>query len=151
MRSLWFVILFFSTSAFSCPNLAGHYKECRPTTGNSSGSYDMVVSQIVQDNVTIYTVTATDARTQERVKEVYRTDGSTHVTEYNDPQSGTLLKTTTTAFCLGNELNIKGEIFIMEESILQYDVKVKKSGNQLIISSVYRSQGDEKSDEAICE
>jgi hypothetical protein len=151
MFALWVLLGFLSTSAFACPYLAGQYKECRSTTGHSSGSYDMVVSQIVQNKITTYTVTATDAHTHERLTEIYRADGKINISEYKEPDSGILVKTTTTVFCDEQELNIKGQIIKFEKVASSFHIRVTKYGQQQIISSVYADGEDQKTDQEICE
>lgn len=65
MRLIAVAMILVSTSALACPNLAGHYAICRSINGYSAGSTDMEVKQTVQNRITTYAVSATNAQTQE--------------------------------------------------------------------------------------
>lgn len=149
MRALLVAVTFISTSAMACPNLAGSYKVCRSTTGHSSGSTDMVVSQSVQNKVTVYNVSATNAETQTRETEVYKTDGKPVVAKYED--SGMVLVTKTVSTCAGTTLNINVDMSLNGQEMGWSKVKVTKAGKQLVIESKSFDGERENSDKEICE
>ena len=91
MRSLAISLAFFSFSAFAaCPKLAGTYAACRSTTGAMSESTDMVITQKVQNGVTVYTVTSTDNESEERKSEEWIADGKTRSETTENPEVGTI-------------------------------------------------------------
>lgn len=151
MRALFIALTLASTSAFACPQLAGTYKECRSTTGNSSGSTDMVVSQSVQNKVSTYTVTATNNDSQERETEIYKADGKAVVESIEDTDSGMIFQTSTVVSCSGNVLNINIDMKLNGMKIGYSKVKVSKNGKQLIIDSKNFDGEEEVTDKEICE
>ena len=84
MRLLAVALMLSSFSAFAaCPDLSGKYAVCRSTTGQSSGSTDMVVTQVTKNGVTTYTLVSTDDESQDRTTETLKADGKTYISIYN--------------------------------------------------------------------
>lgn len=88
MRLLIASLFLLSTSAMACPELMGIYKTCRSTTGESSGSSDLEITQRMENGVTIYEITSTDDETQERTKEIWIADGQVRTQTETSPEVG---------------------------------------------------------------
>lgn len=145
-----FIFLVSTTSLLACPNLAGQYKECRSTTGNSAGSSDMVVNQNVQNRITTYVVSATNNESGERETENYRADGKIKVQVVSDPDSGMSMETATQVICSGNSLHININVKFMGEPAGYSKVKVSKNESELYIDSEYFDGEEVLRDREIC-
>jgi len=150
MRALWPISFLITTSLFACPDLSGKYATCRSVTDNSITSSDMVVSQTVRNKVTTYSVSATNASTGERETETYKADGKAKTDVFRDPDTGMALETKTIATCSGATLDIKVEVKFDGDVFGTSRVKVLKNGQELIMESVYITDGEEKTDTEIC-
>lgn len=151
MRLVAFMTLLISTSVLACPNLAGRYASCRSTTGQSSGSVDMVITQSTNRGITTYTMTATDSESQERSTDAIKSDGKPLIDTEVDPESGLTLTTSMSASCTATALNIKVNADLSGTPILTAEMKVTKVGNQL--QQVITGMAGEESlnDTVICE
>lgn len=152
MRTLAIAVLLASSSAFACPNLAGTYAVCRSQTGNSAGSTDMVITQTTANKITTYTVTSTDAETNERSSESFKADGKTVSNTQTDPDSGITLQLATTVSCVSTSavkinmiVNFNGE---QAANIVQ---TISKSGNTLTMKATGNNMGEEINETVICE
>ncbi len=152
MRTLALIALVASTSAFACPDLSGKYAVCRSQTGNSSGSTDMVITQTTANKVTTYSVTSTDAETNERNTETFKADGKTVSNTQTDPDSGMTLQMATTVSCVSTTavkinmiVNFNGE---QAANIVQ---TISKSGKTLTMKATGNNMGEEINETVICE
>ena len=151
MRLIAFAFFISTSSALACPDLAGRYQVCRSTTGHSAGSTDMVVSQVINNKITTYTVSATSEETGERQTEIYKADGKLKKEVVTDPDSGFSMTTETLVKCSGNVLSIDINVKFMGEAAGYSKVKVTKNGSELYIDSKYFDGEEEVSDREICQ
>lgn len=151
MRTLATALLFISTSSFACPNLAGTYATCHSLTGQSEGQTDMVVSQKIQNKITIYEVNAISNETNEREYAVYKADGKKNTQVITDEDSGMTLETSSVISCTNKALNIRMDMKLDGHSVGYQTISISKVGQQLIIDSK-SFDGDEVSiEKEICE
>jgi hypothetical protein len=151
MQIVIFFLLFISSSLFACPDLSGEYLECRPTTGHSTGSIDMVVNQSSLNGVTTYVVSATNSQTHERETETYIADGILKVEEILDPENGHKIKISTLVSCVDEKLSIFVTVKTNGKETGFSKAQVYKLGHQLIIETHGRDGDNEGSDKEICE
>jgi hypothetical protein len=151
MQLATFFLLFISSSLLACPDLSGEYLECRPTTGHSTGSRDMVVTQSSLDGVTTYVASATNSQTHERETETYQADGLLKVEEVTDPDNGNKIQISSIISCLDEKLSIFVTVTKNGKETGFSKAQVYKLGHQLIIESHSRDGDDEGSDKEICE
>lgn len=152
MRTLALALIALSSSAFACPDLAGTYAVCRSQTGNTAGSTNMVITQATANKVTTYSVTSTDADTNERTTETFKADGKTVSNTQTDPDSGITLQLATTISCVSTSavkinmiVNFNGE---QAANIVQ---TISKSGKTLTMKTTGNNMGEEMNETVICE
>lgn len=150
MRALWPSIVFVSTSVFACPDLSGKYAVCRSLNDNSVLSTDMIVTQTTRNKITTFNVAATNASTQERETEIYKADGRISTDIFRDPDTGMSLETKTVAVCKGATLDINVEVKLDGELFGTSKVKVTRNGPELVMETLYNTDGEEKTDTEIC-
>lgn len=150
MRAFWSLTVLVSTSLFACPDLTGKYAVCRSVNDNSVVSTDMVVSQSNRNRITTFNVSATNASTQERETETYKADGRISTDIFRDPDTGMSLETKTVAVCKGATLDINVEVKLDGEVFGTSKVTVRKNGPELVMDTVYITDGEEKTDTEIC-
>lgn len=151
MRLLATLIALTSFSAIAaCPNLSGTYATCRSTTGAISGSTDMVVTQKIENGVTIYTMTSTDAETQERKSDEMVADGKTYSETTNDPELGEVVASLRFA-CSGPQL--VGNLSVLAEGspLMVINQEIQKNGSALEMDYSGSLFGMEFTDTLICE
>lgn len=152
MRSLAIAALFITTSALACPDLSGTYAVCRSQTGNGSDSTDMVITQSVTNKITTYTVTSTDAETNERTTETLKADGKTVTASETDPESGITIQLSTNVACNGNKaLNINMKVIFNGEVASHVTTTVSKSGKTMTMVTKGTSMDEEINETVICE
>ena len=145
------VFLIISSTLFACPDLSGRYLECRPTTGHSTGSKDMVVSQSIENDITTYVASAINNQTHERETATYKADGIKTEEMNTDPETGEATLVTSIISCEGDKLSIKISLKSNGNETSSSKINVYKVGHQLIIDSYYRDGNQEASDKEICE
>lgn len=148
MRTFIFALSLMTSTAFACPNLAGSYKECKNSKGESV-STDMLVTQKVQNRVTIYDVSIISSESQQRESEVYKTDGKPVIVKMEE--AGMVFTTKTVSTCVGNSLHININMTLNGEAAGWSKVKVSKAGKQLIIDSEGFDGEQQTTDREICE
>lgn len=151
MRLLTIAALLVSTSAFACPNLTGTYATCRSTTGATSGSTNLVVTQKIQNKVTVYTVTSTDDETQQRTTETYKADGKTVVETETSPDFGTVEFATTATCNAQKSLDIKVKFSMNSEEFALVTSSISKNNNKITMTTKTQSMGEEQKETVICE
>jgi hypothetical protein len=151
MRSLALVALMISGTALACPKLKGKYAACIPTTGHSTGSTDMVVTQKIFNDVMVYKVDATNSRTHERETEKYIADGKVRVQLIKDPSSNMKLEMLKTVTCVGKVLEIDIKMKLNGEYSGYSKVSVSKEKKKIIIASRHFDGQEEVSDREVCE
>jgi hypothetical protein len=151
MQVVIFFLLFISSSLFACPDLSGEYLECRPTTGHSTGSRDMVVTQSSHDGVTTYVASATNSQTNEQETASYKADGLLKVEEVTDPENGNRIQISSVISCLNEKLSIFATVTTNGKETGFSKAQVYKLGPKLIIESHSRDGDNEGSDKEICE
>lgn len=151
MRSLAFVLAFSSFSAFAaCPNLAGNYSACRSTTGATSGSTDVVVTQSVKDGITTYSITSTDDETHERDTDQMIADGKTRTQTGTDPNMGEV-SISLTYKCSDVKVIGTEVITIQGQEIANVTEEVQKKGNTLEIDMNGTVFGENYQDTLVCQ
>lgn len=152
MRTLALIALVASTSAFACPDLAGTYAVCRSQTGNSAGSTNMVITQTTANKVTTYSVTSTDAETNERATETFKADGKTVSNTQTDPDSGITLQLATTVSCVATSaVKINMVVKFNGEQAANIVQTISKSGKTLTMVATGNNMGEEINETVICE
>lgn len=151
MKLLFCFLYLVSVSIYACPDLSGHYSECRPTTGHSTGSRDMVVSQINENDVTTYNASAINSQTNERESAIYKADGLIKLDENTDPNTGKKTIISSIISCLDNKLSIYYSFQTDGVNTGFSKVLVYKTGHHLIIESHSKDLDQEGSDREICE
>ncbi len=150
MRVLAAIIAFSSFSAFAaCPNLAGTYATCRSTTGSVPGSTDMVISQKIQNGVTVYTITSTDDESHERESEEVYADGKTR-THTEESEIGQVVASITYT-CSGVKVIGKQSLTVAGEALLDMTTEVQKKGAALEMDYTGSAFGQAFEDTLICE
>lgn len=151
MKILLAIFMSAPFSLFACPDLTGKYLECRPTTGHSTGSRDMIVSQTFENGVTTYVASAINSQSNERETAIYKADGIKTEEVIIDPDNGRRTHLSTLISC-------ENEKLIIDISFSSDDIKfgfskvsVYKEGKQLIIESRSGDETQEGSDKEICE
>jgi hypothetical protein len=149
MRNLAFALLFASTSALACPNLAGTYAVCSST--DSSDSTDMIVEQKAERGVTTYSFSSIDAETHERSTDIYVANGKTQTLNETDPDTGLNVKIVTTATCNGTRsLNVKMKIYIEGELFSDLASTVTKSGSSMKMETTGKLMGEAVKETTVC-
>lgn len=151
MQPIILFLLVISAPLLACPDLSGKYSECRPTTGHSTGSRDMVVTQSFHDGVTTYMASATNSQTNEQETASYKADGLLTTEEITDSDTGSKIQISSLISCLGEKLSINITIRTNGKETGFSKVQVYKTGAQLVIESLSRDGDDEGSDKEICE
>lgn len=155
MRTLLLASLFISASAMACPDLSGTYATCRSTTGASTPSSDLVVTQSVSNGVTTYSMTQTDDESQERTTDLVAADGKV-ITAEESMGEGVVMVINTTYSCTDTALVGNVDFAIkMEggspENMGQVKMDVVKNGNQLVMTMNGDVMGEPMADVMICE
>lgn len=150
MRFLLIASLFVSSTAFACPNLAGKYASCRSTTGQTSGSSDVVITQGITNRITTFVVTMTDEN-QDRSTHTYKADGKVTKEEIKDPDSDLVIQTLSTASCTNTAFTVKSEVKYGGEIAITLATKMYKNGKQLIIENSGYDGETNYSEKQICE
>lgn len=151
MRFIAITAMFFSVSAFACPDLSGKYAACISQTGNTAGSNDMVVTQTTQNKITTYTITSTDAESNESSTEVYRADGKLVSNSIKDPESGMVLVMSSLVKCAGTALSMNMKVSMNNELVADMLTNVTKAGKQLTIKMTGNNLGESVTETLICE
>jgi hypothetical protein len=150
MKFLLLSVLFISTYTYACPNLAGNYASCRSLSGDDAGSYDVVVTQKIENGATIYTISQVDAETHEREEDSFIADGQVRVTEEVDPDLGFSVKQTTVFGCVDNKVIGQVAVEIFEENAALINLEISKDNDELVIKSVGQVFGEEFEDTEFC-
>ena len=141
-----------STSAFAaCPDLSGKYAACRSITGDSAGSTDMVVTQVLKNGVVTYTITATDNGTNERTTDTYRADGRSYTTTETMPDTDLKIVTTINVSCVGNTAVQRLVASAEGQEMANVVSTMAKVGKQLLNETVGTIFGSAIADKVICE
>jgi hypothetical protein len=90
------------------------------------------VAQKLQGNVTIYTISSTDAQTHERTTEIFKADGRPVIKTERDPDSGVTIKQTMTVTCNGQILTAKFLVTFQNQVLSNLTSTMKKENNKLI-------------------
>jgi hypothetical protein len=151
MRFIALLVLVSSFSALACPNLAGKYAVCRSTTGVRAGSSDTIITQSVQNGITVYSITATDEDTQERETTILRADGRNYTTSETDEETGWTMQTTTSARCAGNMLKITATVRMEGQEFARLTMDITRNGRQMIEVVKGQMMGMPVEDRIICE
>lgn len=149
MRLLAASLLLLSVSAMACPDLAGSYPICRSTTGESSGSKDMVISQNTERGITTYTMSMVNEETQETESEILIADGKTR-NDTAESEMGTLTASLIVV-CSGEALVSKMAISAEAGEIAAINNTMTKSGKTLVQDVTGHLFGEEMKEHLICE
>ncbi|MGE3609794.1 MAG: hypothetical protein AB7I27_09440 [Bacteriovoracaceae bacterium] len=152
MKVFFVAALLISTSAFAaCPNLAGHYANCRSTTGQSAGSRDLDISQSTSNGITTYTVTSTSNEDQQRTTDTVVADGRTYTATNTDESTGMTMQTQTTNACVGDSLRMTVVALMQSQQVGNVTVMVTKKGTQIVQAFQGQVFGQSMNDTLICE
>lgn len=151
MKILFVIFMSTSLSVFACPDLSGSYLECRPTTGHSTGSRDMVVTQSHESGITTYSASAINSQSNERETATYKADGLRKEEVLIDPINHRSTIISTLIYCKEDKLNIHINLSSEGKQTGFSDVTVFKLGSQLIIESHSGDETQEGKDREICE
>lgn len=151
MRFTLLIVLFVSLPALSCPSLEGTYRVCRTLQGETTDVSQVVVNQKIKNQMTSYDFQFTDTQTGEIKEENYEADGKLKEISLNDPDTGTVLKTQTTAICDGNFLSVKMNVTIDSRPLAKMTLKFYKDKSQLVQVSKGESMGEAVNYTNICE
>jgi hypothetical protein len=151
MRILLSALVLVSTSALACPELAGRYAACRSTTGNSSGSSDVVVTQATQNGAMNYKIEETDDETHERNQNLIVADGKVYTSNDIDPDTGVAYDTSFSAHCMGQILHISISTSSNGTTLATSDIQVSKSGSRLIQKMRMATEGYSQEETIVCE
>jgi hypothetical protein len=132
MNLLLLIITFASSFVFACPNLAANYSSCISSSGDSSNSTDVVVSQKLENGMMIYTIKAKDSQSGEEETTVMIADGKTRKIEETDPDTGMVFVQKETYTCNNQILVGKMTLQIDNEVMLDVSMTTKKVGSQMI-------------------
>ena len=149
MRFLAASLLLLSVSAMACPDLSGSYPVCRSTTGDSSGSKDMIITQKADRGITTYTMSFVDEETQEAETETLIADGKTR-SETAETEMGTLTATVNVV-CSGDALISKMAISIAGEELAAINNTMTKSGKTLVQDITGHLFNEQMKEYLICE
>lgn len=150
MRVLVTLITLSSFSAFAaCPKLAGTYASCRSTTGTATGSTDVVITQALQNGVTVYTVTSTDDESQERGSEEIIADGKTRTESVNSELG--LAVASIKYSCSGKKVLGNQSLTIDGASFFELDVEIERKGSIIKMAQTGSIFGQAFEDTLICE
>lgn len=151
MKFLVSTLVLISTSAFACPNLAGKYKACRSTTGQSTNTIDIEMTQTTKNGITTFKMISTDLETNERMTETYIADGKTKIEENKDPETGIIIKTRTTTTCMGDAVKIILVPEIEAQEVGNMTAMLTKVNTQMIQKMSGQIFGERIEDTVICE
>ncbi|GEM_PF-1394187 len=151
MKILLAIFLSAPLLVFACPDLSGRYLECLPTTGHSTGSRDMIVSQSHERGITTYFASAINSQSNERETATYKADGIKTEDVIIDPDNGKRTHLTTLISCENDKLIIDISFSSDEVKFGFSKVSVYKEGKRLIIESHSGDETQEGSDREICE
>jgi hypothetical protein len=148
MRSLVLTSLLLSATAIACPDLSGSYPVCRSHDPEQKPDQNMVVTQTVENGVSIYNMTATDGETEQTVTQSFRADGRDYPQiSYDGPSIDVSYSTS----CIGESLVVAVKISAQESSAGALTSTMTKEGNALITRTTGNVMGIEVSEETICE
>lgn len=151
MHLLALSFMMFSFTALACPQLKGNYATCRSTTGMLAGSSDMLVTQALQQGVTVYGITYTDDETRLRESFSYRADGRTYTESKVDPESGWVMQSIISSRCAGNTLKIKITDKLNGQIFAESSNDITRQGDRLIQKFKASLMGETLNDEVICQ
>jgi hypothetical protein len=132
MRHIFFFLAVCSVSAYACPDLSGEYLVCR-NQSNLVVMTDVVLSQLVTDNITTYSMELTDVE-GERSSDEYRADSITYTSDFSVPELGIEAKVDTKSSCSENALKINQEIVVNGEVVVKMDSTLSKKDNRLVLT-----------------
>lgn len=151
MKFLVSALVLISTSAFACPNLAGKYTMCVSSTGQTSGSSDVTVTQEIKGGITHYTVTGTDLENNETSTMTYIADGKTKIESSTDPETGMTMTLKNTTTCIGQTVKIVAIPEIQNQQVGSMTVILSKKDGKMIEQYSGNIFGQTVSDTVICE
>lgn len=134
MRFLSLILALSSFSALACPNLAGQYAVCRSTTGATSGSSDVLVSQRIENGVTIYSITSTDDETGERDTSEFPADGQIY--NNTEVQDGMEITTSTMIACAGNALNMVSSSTVDSQPLMNLNMLFTRTSSNSVTQEI---------------
>ncbi len=146
--SLIFILV--SLSALACPNLAGSYSVCRSETGNEADSTDVVVTQSIQNRVTVYTMTGTDDEGS-RTTQTIIADGKARTEKIEDEDSGLTFELVTQASCKGQALEMKISTKLQGQNLGSVTSVTSKRGSSLVTRTTGQMMGQTIKDTVTCE
>jgi len=132
MKFALLIITLSTNLIFACPNLAATYSTCVSSSGDSSNSTDVVVSQKLENGMMIYTIKAKDSQSGEEETTVMIADGKTRKIEEHDPDTGIVFIQKETYTCNDQVLIGKMTLKIDNEVMLDVSMTTKKVGHQMI-------------------
>ncbi len=150
MRILTLLLSIFSFSALACPNLSGIYPTCRSNNGNVDIDYDVQISQLEVNGATEYTVSSTDAETNERSTYATRADGVTRTESVEIPEFGVVVEIAANASCLSETLTVTTATSLQGNPMGSTLSKIWKVGNELHQETTGEMMGQPINELVIC-
>ena len=150
MRTFTLVLSLFSYSALACPNLSGLYPTCRSNNGNVDIDYDVQVTQDVVNGATEFTVSSTDAETNQRSTYATRADGITRTESVEIPEFGVTVEVSATASCTSDTLLVATATNLQGNPMGATSSKIWKVGNELHQETTGEMMGQPINELVIC-
>lgn len=149
MRIWLFSTLLISSSVIACPNLAGTYRSCVSSSQESQPS--LKVTQETVNDVVVYTITSTDTQTNENLVETYKADGKVVTASETDPETGDIMKITSTVSCVGSKsLKIKLDVLFNDSLVSDILTTASKNGNTLTVMTKGTTMGENINETVVC-
>lgn len=134
----------------ACPNLSGVYPTCRSQSGSVDIDYDVQITQAVVNGATEFTVTSTDAETNERSTYATRADGITRSETVEIPELGITVEVSATASCQANTLLVSTTSSLEGNAMGSTQSKIWKVGSELHQETTGEMMGQTINELVIC-
>lgn len=151
MRIFTLALVVFSVNALACPNLSGLYPTCRSANGTVDVDYDVQITQSIVNGATEYTVSSTDAETNERSTYATRADGITRTESVEIPEFGVTVDVSATASCSGDTLLVTTATSLQGTPMGATSSRVWKVGNELHQETTGEMMGQPINELVICD
>lgn len=126
-------VLFFSSTAFACPQLEGKYNHCESEIRYLGGEYN--IEQYMKDNVQYYHVQKIDAENEDEVtEETIRTDNVKTSRKEKIKKYGITVRIDTKSRCEGNTVVGVSEGFTFGSKMGTFTTVLSKADNTLFIN-----------------
>ena len=121
--------LFFSSVAFSCPNLQGKYNNCRSELGEIDGEY--TIDQNQESNYQVYNVLYVNNQNGDSQTQVFKTNNKLESRKEELPSSGVTVRIDSKAHCEGDTVAAVADVFFLGGKVGSFTTSIHLEGSLL--------------------